>query len=214
MAQRDLTIRHALNHCGMATEDGMPLVWWSRLAGFSQARRVCASDLLDAACVHGLPHGFRHYFYGATQQVTDGLIDRLQRRHPGLRVAGYRSAPSRPLTQAEDAAEIAAINAAEPDFVWVGLGMPKQEQWMVGHLGKINATALIGVGAAFDFYAGTRLRSPIWMQHAGLEWLFRLLTEPRRFAHRYLVENLLFIGLMLQQVTGLRKYSLDVTRNL
>jgi len=211
MAQRDPTIRHALNHCGMATEDGMPLVWWSRLAGFSQARRVCGSDLLDAACAHGVPRGFRHYFYGATPKVVERLIDRLQKRHPGVCVTGYRSPPFRPLTPAEDAAEIAAINAAEPDFVWVGLGMPKQEKWMAEHLGKINATALIGVG---DFHAGTKPRAPVWMQHAGLEWLFRLLTEPRRFAHRYLIDNLLFIGHMLQQVTGLRKYSLDVTPNI
>jgi N-acetylglucosaminyldiphosphoundecaprenol N-acetyl-beta-D-mannosaminyltransferase len=205
MAQRDPTIRHALNHCGMATEDSMPLVWWSRLAGFSQARRVCGSDLLDAACAHGVPRGFRHYFYGATPKVVERLIDRLQKRHPGVCVTGYRSPPSRPLTPAEDAAEIAAINAAEPDFVWVGLGMPKQEKWMVEHLGKIDATALIGVGAAFDFHAGTKPRAPVWMQHAGLEWLFRLLTEPRRFAHRYFIDNLLFIGHMLQQVTRLRK---------
>jgi N-acetylglucosaminyldiphosphoundecaprenol N-acetyl-beta-D-mannosaminyltransferase len=205
MAQRDPTIRHALNHCGMATEDGMPLVWWSRLAGFSQARRVCGSDLLDAACAHGVPRGFRHYFYGATPKVVERLIDRLQKRHPGVCVTGYRSPPFRPLTPAEDAAEIAAINAAEPDFVWVGLGTPKQEKWMVERLGKIDATALIGVGAAFDFHAGTKPRAPVWMQHAGLEWLFRLLTEPRRFAHRYLIDNLLFIGHMLQQVTRLRK---------
>jgi N-acetylglucosaminyldiphosphoundecaprenol N-acetyl-beta-D-mannosaminyltransferase len=92
--------------------------------------------------------------------------------------------------------------------------MPKQEKWMVEHLGKINATALIGVGAAFDFHAGTKPRAPVWMQHAGLEWLFRLLTEPRRLAHRYLIDNTLFIGNMLLQVTGLRKYSLDVTTNI
>ena len=210
VAQRDPVIRHALNHCGMATEDGMPLVWWSRLAGFREARRVCGSDLLDEVCAFGVPRKFRHYFYGASPKVLEQLIDRLQKRHPGLCVAGYRSPPFRPLTPAEDAADIAAINEAEPDFVWVGLGMPKQEKWMVEHLGKINATALIGVGAAFDFHAGTKPRAPVWMQHAGLEWLFRLLTEPRRLAHRYLIDNSLFIGHMLQQATGLRKYSLDL----
>jgi N-acetylglucosaminyldiphosphoundecaprenol N-acetyl-beta-D-mannosaminyltransferase len=210
VAQRDPMIRHALNHCGMATEDGMPLVWWTRLAGFPRARRVCGSDLLDEVCAFGLPHKFRHYFYGASPKVVEQLIDRLQKRHPGLSVAGYCSPPFRPLTPAEDAADIAAINEAEPDFVWVGLGMPKQEKWMVEHLGKINATALIGVGAAFDFHAGTKPRAPVWMQHAGLEWLFRLLTEPRRLADRYLIDNSLFIGHMLQQATGLRKYSLDL----
>ena len=210
VAQRDPIIRHALNHCGMATEDGMPLVWWSRLAGFREARRVCGSDLLDEVCAFGLPHKFRHYFYGATPKMVEQLINRLQKRHPGLSVAGYRSPPFRSLTPAEDAADIAAINEAEPNFVWVGQGMPKQEKWMVEHLGKINATALIGVGAAFDFHAGTKPRAPVWMQHAGLEWLFRLLTEPRRLAHRYLIDNSLFIGHMLQQATGLRKYSLDL----
>jgi N-acetylglucosaminyldiphosphoundecaprenol N-acetyl-beta-D-mannosaminyltransferase len=210
VAQRDPAIRHALNHCGMATEDGMPLVWWSRLAGFSEARRVCGSDLLDEVCAFGVPHKFRHYFYGASPKVVEQLIDRLQKRYPGLCVAGYRSPLFRPLTPEEDAADIAAINEAEPDFVWVGLGMPKQEKWMVEHLGKIKASALIGVGAAFDFHAGTKPRAPVWMQHAGLEWLFRLLTEPRRLAHRYLIDNSLFIGHMLQQVTGLRKYSLDL----
>jgi N-acetylglucosaminyldiphosphoundecaprenol N-acetyl-beta-D-mannosaminyltransferase len=144
---------------------------------------------------------------------VERLTDRMQKRHPGLCVTGYRSAPCRPLTPAEDAAEIAAINAAKPDFVWVGLGMPEQEKWMVKHLGKIDATALIGIGAAFDFHAGMKRRAPAWMQHAGLEWLFRLLTEPRRFARRYLIDNLLLIGHMLQQVTGLRKYSLDVATN-
>ena len=210
VAQRDPTIRHALNHCGMATEDGMPLVWWSRLAGFSQARPICGSDLLDAACAHGVPRGFRHYFYGTTPKMVERLIE----RHPGLCVTGYRSPLFRPLTPAEDAAEIAAINAAEPDFVWVGLGMPKQEKWMVEHLGKVNATALIGVGAAFDFHAGTKSRAPVWMQHAGLEWLFRLVTEPRRFAQRYLIDNFLFIGYTLRQVTGLSKYSPDLTPNI
>ena len=206
MAQRDPTIRHALNHCGMATEDGMPLVWWSRLAGFSQARRVCGSDLArcgvrsrSAAWVPPLLL-WRH-------SKSSGTADRPIAEAPSRRLRDRLSLPSVPSssTPAEGAAEIAAINAAEPDFVWVGLGMPKQEKWMVEHLGKIDATALIGVGAAFDFHAGTKPRAPVWMQHAGLEWLFRLLTEPRRFAHRYLIDNLLFIGHMLQQETRLRK---------
>jgi N-acetylglucosaminyldiphosphoundecaprenol N-acetyl-beta-D-mannosaminyltransferase len=209
VAQRDPAIRHALNHCGMATEDGMPLVWWSRLAGFSRARRVCGSDLLDKMCAYGLQHNFRHYFYGASPKVLEQLIKRLQRRHPGLGVAGFRSPPFRPLTAAEDAADIAAINEAQPDFVWVGLGMPKQEKWMVEHLGRVNATALIGVGAAFDFHAGTKPRAPVWMQRAGLEWVFRLMSEPRRLAHRYLIDNVLFIGHMLRQVTGLKTYAQD-----
>jgi N-acetylglucosaminyldiphosphoundecaprenol N-acetyl-beta-D-mannosaminyltransferase len=209
VAQRDPAIRNALNRSGMATEDGMPLVWWSRLAGFAQARRVCGSDLLDTVCGYGLQRGYRHYFYGASPEVLELLTHRLRRRHPGLIVAGSHSPPFRSLTGDEDAEDIAAINEAHPDFVWVGLGMPKQEKWMVEHLGKVEATALIGIGAAFDFHAGTKPRAPIWMQHSGLEWLFRLLTEPRRLAHRYLIDNALFVGHMLQQVTGWKSYAKD-----
>ena len=209
VAQRDPTVRSALNHCGLAAEDGMPLVWWSRLAGFSEARRVCGSDLLDEVCAYGVPRKYSHYFYGASPRVLELLVDRLRRRHPGLIVAGYRSPPFRPLSAAEDAADIAAINEARPDFVWVGLGMPKQEKWMVEHLGKIDAAALIGVGAAFDFHAGTKPRAPIWMQRSGLEWLFRLMTEPRRLAHRYLIDNALFVGHTLQQLTGRKIYTRD-----
>ena len=174
-----------------------------------QARRVCGSDLLDAVCAYGLQRNYRHFFYGASPQVLGLLTDRLQRRHPGLIVAGYRSPPFRALTAAEDAEDIAAINEARPDFVWIGLGMPKQEKWMVEHLGKIDATALIGIGAAFDFHAGTKPRAPIWMQRSGLEWLFRLMTEPRRLAHRYFIDNALFVGYMLRQVTGWKTYARD-----
>ena len=209
VAQRDPAIRSALNHCGMATEDGMPLVWWSRLAGFSQARRVCGSDLLEAVCSDGLQRGYRHYFYGASPEVLELLTDRLRRRYPGLIIAGSHSPPFRRLTADEDAKDVAAINENRPDFVWVGLGMPKQEKWMVEHLGKIDATALIGIGAAFDFHAGTKPRAPIWMQRSGLEWLFRLMTEPRRLAHRYLIDNALFVGYTLRQITGWKTYAQD-----
>jgi N-acetylglucosaminyldiphosphoundecaprenol N-acetyl-beta-D-mannosaminyltransferase len=209
VAQRDPAIRSALNRSSMAAEDGMPLVWWSRLAGFAQARRVCGSDLLDTVCAYGLPRGYRHYFYGATPEVLGLLTERLRRRYPGLIVAGSHSPPFRPLTAAEDAEDIATINKASPDFVWVGLGMPKQEKWMVQHLGKIEATALIGIGAAFDFHAGTKPRAPTWMQRFGLEWAFRLMTEPRRLAHRYVIDNTLFVGYMLRQVTGWKTYAQD-----
>lgn len=209
VAQRDPGIRDALNRCGLAVEDGMPLVWWSRVAGFAQARRVCGSDLLDHVCAHGLERQYRHYFYGASPVVLERLMDRLQRRHPGLIVAGYRSPPFRALTAAEKAEDIEAINEARPDFVWVGLGMPKQERWMVEHLGKINATALIGIGAAFDFHAGTKQRAPVWMQQSGLEWLFRLMTEPRQLARRYLIDNALFLTYTARQVAGLKAYAHD-----
>jgi N-acetylglucosaminyldiphosphoundecaprenol N-acetyl-beta-D-mannosaminyltransferase len=204
VSQRDAVIRDSLNRSGLAAEDGMPLVWWSRLAGFAQARRVCGSDLMEAVCAFGVARNYRHYFYGSSPQTLELLVERLQERHPGLIVAGYHSPPFRDLTATEDAADIAAINELRPDFVWIGLGMPKQEKWMVDHLGKIEATALLGVGAAFDFHAGTKARAPIWMQRSGLEWFFRLMTEPRRLAHRYLIDNALFVAYTFGQIFGLK----------
>jgi N-acetylglucosaminyldiphosphoundecaprenol N-acetyl-beta-D-mannosaminyltransferase len=209
VAQRDPVIRGALNGCGLATEDGMPLVWWSRRAGVRQAQRVCGSDLLDAVCAAGIGRGYRHYFYGGSPAVVEQLVARLSQRHPGLIVAGYKSPPYRALTDAEDAADIAEINATRPDFVWIGLGMPKQEKWMVAHLGKIDATALLGIGAAFDFHAGTKPRAPAWMQRSGFEWLFRLASEPRRLAHRYLIDNTLFLVHLLRDLAGRTSYAQD-----
>jgi N-acetylglucosaminyldiphosphoundecaprenol N-acetyl-beta-D-mannosaminyltransferase len=208
-ARRDPAVRRALNGAGLATEDGMPLVWWSRRAGFPEATRVCGPDLLDAMCACAASRGHRHYFYGGSPHVLEQLVSRLIRRFPGLTVAGCRSPPFRPLSEAEDAADIAAINEARPDYVWIGLGMPKQEKWMAAHVGKIRAAALIGVGAAFDFHAGTKPRAPRWMQRSGFEWLFRLISEPRRLARRYLVDNAIFIGCTLQQLIGWKSYARD-----
>ncbi len=206
MAQRDPAIRSALNRAGLATMDGMPLVWWCRSAGFSNASRVCGPDLLEAMCARAPQQGHRHYFYGSSPKVVEQLISRLSQRFPGLIIAGVRSPPFRPLTAEEDAADVAAINEARPDFVWVGIGMPKQEAWMASHVGRIQAAALIGVGAAFDFHAGTKPRAPQWIQRSGFEWLFRLLSEPRRLARRYIVDNAIFVASTVKQLTGLKSY--------
>ena len=208
-AQRDPEIRNALNRSGLTTEDGMPLVWWCRRAGYLDAGRVCGSDLLVAMCERAPQRGHRHYFYGGSPQVVEALVARLRERFPGLIVAGYQSPPFRTLTSEEDAADVQAINETHPDFVWVGLGMPKQDKWIVQHVGRIQAAALLGVGAAFDFIAEAKPRAPSWMQRVGLEWLFRLMTEPKRLAHRYLVYNSIFIALALQQLVGWKSYVRD-----
>jgi N-acetylglucosaminyldiphosphoundecaprenol N-acetyl-beta-D-mannosaminyltransferase len=208
-AQRDPEIRSALNRSGLTTEDGMPLVWWCQHSGYSDAGRVCGSDLLLAMCERAPRHGHRHYFYGGSPRVVEALVSRLERRFPGFVVAGYRSPPFRPLSQEEDDADVQAINETRPDFVWVGLGFPKQDKWMVQHLGKIQAAALLGVGAAFDFVAETKPRAPLWMQRSGTEWLFRLMTEPRRLAGRYLVYNSIFVARALQQLAGWKTYAPD-----
>ena len=208
-AQRDPQVRSALNQARLTALDGMPLVWWCRRSGFPLAGRSCGPDLLPAMCERAAQTGHRHYFYGGRAETTAQLVARLRERCPGLVVAGYHSPPFRPLSPEEDAADVAAINAARPDFVWVGLGAPKQEKWMAEHLGKIDAAALLGVGAAFDFLAGELPRAPVWMQRRGLEWLFRLIAEPRRLARRYILYNSIFLGLAIQQIAGWKTYARD-----
>jgi N-acetylglucosaminyldiphosphoundecaprenol N-acetyl-beta-D-mannosaminyltransferase len=208
-AQQDPEVRSALNRSGLTTEDGMPLVWWCRLCGYSEAGRAYGPDLLVTMCERAPQRGHRHFFYGGNPYVVETLVSRLTKRFPGLVVAGYRSPPFRALTQEEDAADVKAINETHPDFVWVGLGMPKQEKWMAQHVGKIQATALLGVGAAFDFISETKPQAPLWMQRSGLEWLFRLMTEPRRLAYRYLVGNSIFVARALQQFAGWKSYPRD-----
>ena len=208
-AQRDPSVRSALNGAGLATEDGMPLVWWSRRAGFRKADRVCGPDLMEAMMSISAERGHRHYFYGGNPETIIRLVDNLRARFPGIIIAGQRSPPFRPMTEAEDAADVAEINATCPDFVWVGLGMPKQEKWMAAHLGQIDAAAMLGVGAAFDFHAGAKPRAPRWMQRSGVEWMFRLATEPRRLGHRYLIDNAVFLLRSLQQVSGMKTYAQD-----
>ena len=176
-SQRDPAFRAIHNKAGMVTPDGVPLVWTGRLQGFSNITRVYGPDLLLACCERFLSQNCRHFFYGAGEGVPELLADRLASRFPGLVVAGTFSPPFRPLSPEEDEEIVEMINATEPDFVWVGLGTPKQERWMSEHLGRVNAAVLLGVGAAFDFHAGLKPQAPGWMQRSGLEWFFRLLTE-------------------------------------
>lgn len=208
-AQQDPEVRSALNQAGLATTDGMPLVWWCRLSGYRDAGRASGSDLLLAMCERAAEHGHRHFFYGGNPRVVETLVLRLKQRFPSLVVAGYRSPPFRSLTQEEDAADVQAINETDPDFVWVGLGTPKQDKWMAQHVGKIHASALLGVGAAFDFVSGAKPRAPLWMQRSGLEWLFRFMTEPRRLAPRYFVIIPIFVVRALQQLAGWKFYARD-----
>jgi N-acetylglucosaminyldiphosphoundecaprenol N-acetyl-beta-D-mannosaminyltransferase len=208
-AQSNPSLRRALNRAGLVTPDGMPLVWLSRLRGHPEVERVYGPDLLLAACERSLQTGWRHYFYGAEPGVAEMLANRLCERYPGLVVAGFSTPPFRVLSAEEDAAEVELINAAQPDILWVGLGAPKQELWMASHLGRITASVMVGVGAAFDFHAGIKKQAPRWMQRSGLEWLFRLFSEPKRLAKRYLVNNPLFLWLVFLQLSGLKKFPLE-----
>jgi N-acetylglucosaminyldiphosphoundecaprenol N-acetyl-beta-D-mannosaminyltransferase len=181
--------------------DGVPLVWLARRRG-TKAERVAGPDFLPALVQRGLPLGRSHFFFGGPPGLPDELARRLSEAYPGVRIVGTISPPFRPLTQEEDDAFVAQINAAKPDYVWVGLGTPKQDLWVASHRPRLEAAALLAVGAAFDVHAGKRRRAPRWMQRTGTEWLFRLLVEPRRLARRYTVVNARFLWLVVKE--GLR----------
>jgi N-acetylglucosaminyldiphosphoundecaprenol N-acetyl-beta-D-mannosaminyltransferase len=156
--------------------------------------RVYGPDLLLACCELAREHGYSSFYYGGRPGVADLLAQRLQLRYPGLRVAGTYSPPFWEPSAAADERAVRLINAARPDLVWVGLGTPKQELWMAAHRARLDASILIGIGAAFDIHAGLTPQAPRWMQRGGLEWAFRLAHEPRRLWRRYLYNNPLFLA--------------------
>lgn len=207
-SQQSPALRQIHNNAGLVTPDGMPLVWLSKLMGQPQVDRVYGPDLMLAVCQHSLAKGYRHFLYGSSEAALGQLTANLRARFPGLQIVGAYSPPFRQLTAVEDAEIVAQINATTPDIVWVGLSTPKQEMWMADHIGRLSAPVLIGVGAAFDFHAGVKQQAPHWMQRSGLEWLFRLVTEPRRLWKRYLYNNPRFLFSICLQMTGLRHYSI------
>lgn len=207
-ARNDAALAEAHRAAGLVTADGMPLVWLQRLAGARRAERVYGPDLLDHLCDHGRAHGLRHAFLGGGPGVAAAAAETLQRRHPGLAVTLAVPLPHRPADHrpqpGEDAEALAALAAAPADVLWVGLGTPKQELWMHANRDRAAATVMIGVGAAFDFAAGTKPQAPRWIQRGGLEWAFRLLTEPRRLGPRYLRTIPVFLALAAAEAWGRR----------
>ncbi len=196
--QRDAELRHIHNDADLVTSDGMPLVWLHWLDGKGEAERVYGPDLMLEVCRVSRERTWRHYFYGGAEGVADTLRDALVSKFPGLEVVGTHCPPFRPLTEEEDDAVCRDILESGAHFVWVGLSTPKQERFMAAHRERLPGVVLVGVGAAFDFHAGLKRQAPKWMQRSGLEWLFRLGTEPRRLAGRYLRNNPEFVWLLLQ----------------
>jgi N-acetylglucosaminyldiphosphoundecaprenol N-acetyl-beta-D-mannosaminyltransferase len=205
-SQRDPELKAIHNAAGLVTPDGVPLVWMSRRLGFPHVERVYGPDLMRAMTALSAEHGYRNFYYGGRPGTADHLKEVLTRAHPGLQVVGTFCPPFRPLTPEEDEAAVLEINAARPDIVWVGLSTPKQERWMAAHVGRLSAPVLVGVGAAFDFLAGEKAQAPHWMQRNGLEWAFRMATEPRRLAGRYLKNNPAFILRALHQLAHPRSH--------
>ena len=188
-ARDDAEFGAVLEAADMNTADGAPVAWFMRLTGERTQQRINGPDLMWRCCeALNHPRSPSIFLYGNTEGTNEKLTSVLRRSFPHLKVAGCISPPYRPLTDQETARDIAAIEQSGAGIVWVSLGCPKQEKWMYANKKKLRAV-MIGVGAAFDYHAGTIKRAPKWMQHAGLEWLHRLSSEPRRLWRRYLYNN-------------------------
>lgn len=200
-ATRDEDYRLIINAADMATPDGAPVAWVLRRLGFTRQQRISGPELMWVMCERCADQGIPIYLYGSTDKTLELLRLRLLEAFPRLVIGGMTSPPFRPLSPDEDKRVVAAINASKAGVIFVGLGCPKQEHWMAEHRGKVKAL-MIGVGAALDFHAGSLKRAPSWMRGLGLEWLHRLLSEPRRLWKRYLVTNTLFVVGALRQLAS------------
>jgi N-acetylglucosaminyldiphosphoundecaprenol N-acetyl-beta-D-mannosaminyltransferase len=200
---RDERLRKVYNSAGMVTPDGMPIAWILRLMGHRHVERVYGPDLMLAVCQESLAYGYRHFLYGGwPPNVVAKLAEQLCNRFPGLRIVGSYAPPLGPAAINEDQRVTEMINVVRPDIVWIGLGAAKEEYWAARHVGKTCAPVLIGVGAAFDFHSGVKPQAPRWMMRAGMEWFFRVLTEPRRLGPRYLRDNPVFLWNVFLQALG------------
>jgi N-acetylglucosaminyldiphosphoundecaprenol N-acetyl-beta-D-mannosaminyltransferase len=202
-------VRKIYQSAAMVTPDGMPLVWLLHRIGYRAADRICGPDLMPAVFRHSQGRGYRHFLYGSSETTLSLLQEKLGHNFPGARIVGRYSPPYRALTREEEREVDRAVNAADPDIVWVGLGAPKQDRWMAAHRPALKAPVLIGVGAAFDMLAGRVTRAPRFLQRTGCEWMFRIAQEPRRLSRRYLESNSKFAMMLIGEKLGLTKHQAD-----
>lgn len=205
MSDQDEEYKKIQNAAFLALPDGSPLALLQRLRGYKGAEQVAGPDLMPALWKATENTGISHYFYGSSQETIDALRAQLQKKYPGLAIAGMEAPPFRPLTEEEDREAVRKINESGAQIVWVGLGAPKQERWMYEHQSSVNAL-MLGVGAGFDFHAGTVKRAPAWMRNHYLEWLYRLTQDPKRLWKRYVETNGKFILLSIKDAFLWKKY--------
>lgn len=191
-AKRDFEFHTIINNADMATPDGAPIAWVLSHLGKIEQERINGPDLMWRYLKLAEEHGQRPFFYGSTEDTLNRLTSAIRKNFPRLDIAGIYSPPFRALSAQEEQAEVDLMNQSGANVVFIGLGCPKQERWMAAHSGRINAV-MIGVGAAFDYHAGTIKRAPLSWQRHGFEWLYRLLSEPRRLFFRYFFTNTWFI---------------------
>ncbi len=192
MAHENEEYRNIQNNSAFVMPDGMPILKEQKRQGHGDACRVAGPDFMGKTFISAMDGKLSMYFYGSTPETIEALKENLTKRYPGIDIRGFESPPFRELTEEEDREAVERINASGADLVWVGLGAPKQEKWMAEHAGRINSL-MLGVGAGFDFHAGTLKRAPFWIQKIGMEWLYRLFQDPKRLLKRYVITNLKFI---------------------
>ncbi len=199
-SKKDLRYNDILSGAALVTPDGAPVAWLGRRRGFGHVTRTYGPDLMERLCTTEDGRGLRHFFYGSTPEVCDKLVQRLTKKFPDIIVAGKFAPPYAAVAEIASPDVLAAINSVRPDILWVGLGAPKQDFWLSLNRPFLDVPVMIGIGAAFDFIAGMKPQAPQWMQRYGLEWLFRLCSEPRRLWKRYLVGNTLFVWWVLLDI--------------
>ena len=200
------SFRRLLNAGDIAATDGMPLAWALRSFGITGQPRVYGPNLMLALCGQAARLGHRIFLFGGREDALPALDQRLRKRFPGLSIAGTYARRDPPNIPEEDDAWVDAIRERDADIVFVGFGQPRQEKWILDHRDRLPGVVMIGVGAAFDFHTGRVRQAPRWMQGAGLEWLFRLLMEPRRLWRRYVLLNPLFLAMWVLQLLGILRY--------
>ena len=192
-AQRDPKLLHILNHAFLNAPDGMPMSWVGRLQGFSKMDRVFGADLMAALCQLSVERNYRNFLYGGEPGVAELLKEKLETRFPGLQIVGTYTPPFRDLTSEEEKEIIGQVRTARPHILWVGLSTPKQERFMARYIDRLEVPLLVGVGAAFDYHTGRINDCSDWIKRAGMQWMHRLIQDPRRLWKRYLRNNPAFI---------------------
>jgi N-acetylglucosaminyldiphosphoundecaprenol N-acetyl-beta-D-mannosaminyltransferase len=207
--QKNADYKSVVNQAGMVTPDGMPVVWLGKASGSRVIDRTYGPDLMQAVTDAGQGKGRRHFWFGGSPKTLELLEKKFRERYPAMTLAGKYSPPMKPYAEKESDDIVRMINEARPDILWVGLGSPKQDFWMSLNRPLLDVPVIIGVGAAFDFLSGQKPQAPRWMQRSGLEWLFRLASEPRRLWRRYLIGNAEFLYYLgrerIKHLTGWRK---------
>ena len=205
--RKDPAFQKVLNSAELIAPDGILALLTARIRGYRLNRKETGPDLLWRFSELAHRKRYSYFFYGDTPETLETLSTDVAREFPNIRLTGYHSPPFRELTPEEDQAIVDTINQAKPDVLWVGLGMPKQEQWIADHRDRLDITIAVGAGASFKFLSGTIKRAPVLMRNLGLEWSWRLISEPKRVWRRVFVDAPQYICLVALQLSGLRKYS-------